>query len=203
MQLLLDFLPVIVFFIVFKLAGLVPALAGDQFQALMVATAALIVVTVVQSLWLWFRHHRVSRMQLITAGLVLAFGGLTLYLRNDLFIKLKPSIVYLMFAGAFLGSDLFTDSPLVRRMMEGAVQMSEDRLWSLLNTSWVVFFIGLAALNVWVASTWYYDHALWVDFKLFGLLGLTLVFVIIQAIWLSRHALPVDDDAADDAGGSA
>jgi intracellular septation protein len=197
MQFLLDLLPVIVFFVVFKVTGMFPEIAADQFQALMIATAALIVVTVTQSAWLWVRHRKVSRMQLITAGLVLVFGGLTLYLQDDLFIKLKPSMVYLLFAAAFLGSDLLTEQPVIRRMMENVVQMREERLWSVLNTAWVVFFIALAALNIWVASNWYYDHELWVDFKLFGLMGLTLIFVIAQAIWLTRHAIPIEEDGED------
>jgi intracellular septation protein len=198
MQFLLDLLPVIVFFVVFKIAGLIPALAGDPFQSLMVATAALIVVTVAQSAWLWLRHRRVSRMQLVTAGLVLVFGGLTLYLQDDLFIKLKPTMVYLLFAAVFLGSELFTELPVVRRMMEGAVALPSSGHWSALNTAWVVFFVALAALNVWVASTWYYDHELWVDFKLFGLMGLTLLFVVTQAAWLALHAVPGADGAGDD-----
>jgi len=199
MQFLLDLLPVIVFFAVFKLVGLIPGLVADEFGALLVATGALLVVTIAQAAWLWLRHRRISRMQLITAGLVLVFGGLTLYLQDDVFIKLKPSLVYLLFAGAFLGSDLMTDTPLARRMMSSAIELDDERLWSHLNTAWVVFFVALAALNLWVASHWYYDHELWVDFKLFGLMGLTLLFVLAQAIWLSRHASPVDDDAEPDA----
>lgn len=175
MQTLLDLLPIIVFFAVFKLWGIYPA------------TAALIVVTLVMTAWLWLRERRVSRMQLITAGLVLVFGGLTLWLQDETFVKWKPTVAYWLFAAGFLGSALFTERSFAERLMGEAIVLRDPSLWRRVNLSWVLFFLALGGLNLYVAYR--YPTETWVDFKLFGLMGLTLLWVVAQAIWLTQHAV--------------
>lgn len=172
MQILADFLPVIAFFAVYK------------FYGIYAATAVLIAVTLVQVVWTRLRGGEVRRMQLVTAGLVLVFGGATILLQDDWFILVKPSVAYALFALAFALSGPFTGQPLVQRLLGHTVAM-EATHWRRLNRAWVIFFLALAAANLYVAFNFSQDT--WVNFKLFGLLGLTLVFMFVQALWMSQH----------------
>lgn len=185
MTLLRDFLPLIAFFAAYKL--------GDIY----IATGVLIVLTLLQSGWIWFRERRVPRMQLITAGLVLVFGGATIWLQDDWFIRIKPTVVYLLFAAAFALSAFVGDPPrtLVERAMGEAMKM-HAHAWKRLNDMWVLFFLALGALNLYVALS--FDQETWVNFKVFGLLGLTLAFLILQGVWLTRHAEFETEDGEQD-----
>lgn len=180
MKLLSDFLPVVAFFVAFKLQGFY------------VATATLIAVTLVQLAWTWFKHRRVERLQLMVAGLVLLFGGLTLVFENDLFLKWKPTLINWGFAIAFLGSAFIGEKPLIQRLMGGQLELAKP-LWARLNLAWVSFFVATGALNLYVA--YHYSQEIWVDFKLFGLMGLTLAFVLAQGFYLARH-LPQEKENA-------
>ncbi len=173
MQLLFDLLPVIAFFIAYKVAGIY------------VATGVLIVGVLAQTLYSWIRHKKVSPMLLTSAVLVLIFGGLTLLIHDATFIKWKPTIVSWLFAGAFLASQFMRGPTLVQRMMGEQVTLS-PALWNRLNLMWVVFFIFEGALNIYVAK--HYSESTWVNFKLFGLMGITLVFALLQGLWLSRQS---------------
>jgi intracellular septation protein len=170
MQVLIDFFPIIVFFAAYKYAGMFVATA-----AIMVAMAAQIAIQ-------WFRHGTVSKMLLISGLLVAVFGGITLSLRDPIFIQWKPTIVNLLFAAAFLGSRFIGSQTLTERMMGHAVQLPVE-VWRQLNLMWVANFSVLAAANLYVVYN--FDEATWVNFKLFGMLGLTLVMVVIQAIWIA------------------
>jgi len=172
MKFLFDLLPVLLFFVAYKLDGIY------------VATAVLIVASLAQVAWLWLRQGRVERMPLITALLVLVLGGATLLLQDETFVKWKPTVVDWLFAIAFLGSQLIGGKTLVERMMGGAIELPVD-IWSRLNSLWVAFFALMGVANLYVAFN--FDTDIWVDFKLFGMLGLTLVFVVLQSIYLGRH----------------
>lgn len=180
MQFLFDLLPVIAFFIAYKIAGIY------------VATGVLIVGVLAQTAWSWFRHRKVSGMLLTSAVLVLVFGGLTLLVHDATFIKWKPSVVSWLFAAAFLASQYTRGPTIVQRMLGENVTL-EAQDWKRLNFMWVVFFVIEGALNLYVAYN--YDEATWVTFKLFGLMALTLLFAIGQGFWISRKAGP--EPAAD------
>jgi intracellular septation protein len=173
MQFLVDLLPVIAFFVAYKLAGIY------------VATGVLIVGVLAQTAYSWFRHRKVSPMLLTSAVLVLFFGGLTLLIHDPTFIKWKPSIVNWLFAAAFLASRYMSGPTIVQRMLGENVAL-DDRSWHRLNLAWVGFFIVGGALNLFVAYR--YDEATWVNFKLFGLMGLTLAFALAQGVWIARKS---------------
>jgi intracellular septation protein len=172
MQLLIDFFPIIVFFVAYKLYGMY------------VATAAIIVAMAAQIAYQWVRHRKVSTMLLVSGLLVALLGGITLALRDPLFIQWKPTIVNWLFAGAFLGSQLFGDKTLTERVMGHAIEL-EAALWRQLNVMWVINFVVLGAANLFVLYN--FDEATWVNFKLFGMVGLSLLTAIGQAIWISAR----------------
>jgi intracellular septation protein len=172
MQFLFDLLPVVLFFVAYKMADIY------------VATGVLIVAVLAQTLIMWIKHRKVSPMLLTSAALVLVFGGLTLLIHDATFIKWKPTIVNWLFAGAFLASQFVGGKTIVQRLMGEQVQLEPPSLWNTLNTMWVVFFVVAGALNIWVAYR--YSESTWVNFKLFGLMGLTIVFALAQGMWLSR-----------------
>jgi intracellular septation protein len=174
MQLLFDLLPVVLFFVAYKLAGIY------------VATAVLIVGVLAQTLISWIRHRKVSPMLLTSAVLVLVFGGLTLLVHDAAFIKWKPTIVNWLFAVAFLASQFMKGPTIVQRLMGEQMKLEPATLWNRLNMMWVVFFVCVGALNLYVAFN--YSEAAWVNFKLFGLMGLTLVFALAQGFWLARKS---------------
>ncbi|MGB5102401.1 MAG: septation protein A [Steroidobacteraceae bacterium] len=182
MQFLVDLLPVIAFFVAYKVAGIY------------VATAVLIVGVLAQTAVSWMRHRKVSGMLLTSAVLVLIFGGLTLLVRDATFIKWKPSIVNWLFAAAFLGSEFLRGPSIIQRMLGENVVLDAAN-WRRLNFMWVAFFVFAGALNLYVAYR--YDEATWVNFKLFGLMGLTLVFALLQGVWIARRAEqpPADGEA--------
>lgn len=170
MQLLIDFLPIIAFFAAYKFAGIY------------VATGVIIVAMAAQIGVQWLRHGTVSKMLLISGALVAVFGGMTLILRNPIFLQWKPTIVNVLFAAAFLSSRFIGERTLTERMMGHAVQLSPS-VWRQLNMMWVGNFTVLGAANLYVVYN--FDEATWVNFKLFGILGITLAMVLIQAIWIA------------------
>ena len=172
MQLLVDFLPVIIFFAAYKLYGIY------------VATAALIAAMAVQIGFQWFVQRKVNKMLLVSGILVAVFGGITLALRDPLFIQWKPTIVNWLFAAAFLGSQFIGAKTLIERIMGHAVQL-EQPMWRQLNMIWVANFLVLGAANLYVVFN--FDEATWVNFKLFGMFGLTLLTAIGQALWIASR----------------
>ena len=177
MKLLFDFLPIVLFFVAYKLTDIY------------VATGVLIVVTLIQTGWIWLRQHRVEKLPLITAGLVLVLGGATLALHDPVFVKWKPTVVNWLFAVAFVASRFIGRKPLLERMMGGQLELPAP-VWVRLTFAWAIFFFAMGLANLYVAFT--FDENTWVNFKLFGMLGLTLVFVLAQAAYMSRH-LKIDD----------
>ncbi len=218
MKLLTDFFPIILFFVAYKLYGIYWA------------TGVAIGASAAQVAWSWLRHRRLERMHLVTLGLLVFFGGLTLALHDPIFVMWKPSIVDWLFAAAMLGSRYIGDRTLVERMMSHAVEVPVA-IWRRLNMAWVVFFVFSGLLNlfvVYVASGFYQakqaligatgqpeidlahcadaftgeilalcdtaqaSEEVWVNFKLFGMMGLTILFVVAQAFYLARHIKDAD-----------
>ncbi len=180
MKLLFDFFPIILFFVTFKLYD-------DQREGVLAATAVVIVATIVQVAITWAWKRRVERMHLITLALVCLFGGATLVLKDDVFIKWKPTVANWLFALVFLGSQFVGRANICKRIMASAVQLPEA-IWTRLNLLWVGFFVLLGVLNLYVVYR--FDTETWVNFKLFGMLGLTVVFLVAQGLYIGRHALP-------------
>jgi intracellular septation protein len=172
MKLLFDLFPVILFFIAFKLYGIY------------VATAVAIVASILQVAYVYAKNKRVEKMHIITLALIIILGGATLIFQDEAFIKWKPTVVNWGFALIFLGSHFIGQKPIIRRMMDQAISLP-DRVWLNLSYMWIVFFIFSGIANIYVA--YQYDTDTWVNFKLFGLMGLTLVFIIVQGIYISRY----------------
>jgi len=215
MKQLFDFFPILLFFIVYKFyldlpegliasindilpfMGLVPGEASD---AIYLATLTAIVVTLIQVAFSLIIVKKVEKMPLITLVLLIVFGGATLALKDPVFIQWKPTAINWLFAAVFLGSQVIGDKPLVQRMMGQALDIEDDRIWSKLNLAWVGFFIVSGFANVLVAPeidpfSLHFSEETWVDFKLFGLLGLTFVFVIGQAFYLARYMPSTDEES--------
>lgn len=172
MKLLFDFFPVVAFFVAYKLFDIY------------VATGVAIVATLLQVAVSWYRTRKVATMQLVTLAMIIVFGGLTLFLQDEQFIKWKPTVINWLFGVAFLFSQLVGDRTAIERLM-GANLSLPKAVWGRLNLGWVLFFFAMGAANLYVMT--YFDRDTWVNFKLFGMLGLTLVFVVCQAVYLSRY----------------
>lgn len=172
MKFLFDIFPVVVFFAVFKLYGIYPA------------TAAAIAATVVQVAWSWWRHRKVDNMLWVTLGIIVVFGGATLLLRDETFIKWKPTVLYWLFGGVLLGSQALFGKNLIRSMM-GKQIVLPDAVWKKVNASWIAFFAAMGVLNLFVAYRFSTDA--WVNFKLFGGIGLMLAFVVLQALMIGKY----------------
>ena len=182
MKLLVDFLPIVIFFVVYKMTN-----------DLILATAILIPATMLQMGYTWLTTKKIEKMQLVTLIMVVVLGGLTVALQDGQFIKWKPTIVNWLFGLAFLGSQFIGKKPVVQRLMEKGIQLP-SRIWRQLNFAWFVFFTAMGSLNLYVAFN--YSEATWVDFKLFGMLGLTFVFILAQGIYMSRF-MPKDNEVED------
>lgn len=180
MKLLLDFFPILLFFAAFKFAGIYAA------------TAIAIVATVLQIGYLRYKTGKVEPMQWISLGVIVLFGGATLISHNDTFIKWKPTVLYWLMGSALLIGQLVFKKNLLKSLMGAQMDLPEDA-WRLTQRSWVGFFAVMGCLNLWVAFN--YDTDTWVNFKLFGGMGLMFVFVIAQALVLSRYMKT--DDAKD------
>ena len=172
MKFLYDFFPIVLFFVAYKVWDIY------------VATGVAIAAAAVQTLAFWLKHRRFEKMHLVTFFLLLVFGGLTIFLHDPVFIKWKPTVINWLFAAAFLGSHWIGDRPLVERMMSHAIK-AERPVWMRLSWLWIAFFTGIGLLNLYVAFN--YTEEAWVNFKLFGMLGITLAFVVGQAFYLSRY----------------
>ena len=172
MKFLFDLFPVIVFFAAFKLADIY------------VATTTAIAATFLQVGWLKLRRKPVEPMLWASLGLIVVFGGATLLLRDETFIKWKPTVLYWLFGAVLVVSETIFRKNLIRTMLGAQVQLP-DPVWTKLNWSWVAFFAFMGVANLYVAFSFTTD--LWVNFKLFGGMGLMLLFVLGQALFLALH----------------
>ena len=200
-KLLFDLFPVILFFIVFKFAGAHPEAAqalGSQYLSALVSggevtlkqapillsTAVAIIATFAQVLWLLLRRHTVDKMLWVSLAIIVVFGGATIYFHDEQFIKWKPTVLYWCFGSALLLAPVLFDKNLMRSLMGHQLQLP-DPVWTRLNIAWGLFFTLMGVINLYVAFT--FPLEVWVNFKLFGFLGLMIAFVIAQSLYLSRY----------------
>ncbi len=181
MKLLLDFFPIILFFIAFKFADIY------------VATGVAIVATIAQISWIRYKVGKVEPMQWVSLGVIVLFGGATIIAHNETFIKWKPTVLYWLMGGALLVGQLIFKKNLLKSLM-GAQMELPDVAWRLMNWSWTGFFAVMGVINLWVAFN--FDTDTWVNFKLFGGLGLMAVFVVGQALFLGKYIKEEDDKDA-------
>ena len=172
MKLLIDFFPIILFFVAFKAWGIYAA------------TAVAIVATIVQIAYLRMKHGKVEPMQWISLAVIVLFGGATLLAHDENFIKWKPTVLYWLMGGALLIGHLIFKKNFIKSLM-GAQMQLPDAVWGTLNWAWTAFFSVMGVLNLWIAFN--FDTDTWVNFKMFGGLGLMVLFVIGQALYLSRY----------------
>ena len=197
MKFLYDLFPLLLFFAAYK------------YYDIYTATAVAIVASFLQVGGYWLKRRRFETIHLVTLGVIIVFGGMTLALRDDTFIKWKPTIVYWIFAVLILGSHLIGKKTIINRMMSGHITLPHH-IWNRLNMSWGIFFLLVGTLNLYVA--FYYGPDLdektrtdmWVNFKVFGLLGLTFLFIVAQAIFMAKYVTektkkgePLPDKAGD------
>lgn len=160
-----------------------------------VATAVLIIASLLQTSAHWLMHRRFEKMHVITLVLVCVFGGLTLMLQNEMFIKWKPTVINWLFAVAFIGSQFIGKKSLIQRMMSDHMVLP-NKIWLHLNIAWTLFFIALGFANLYVVYN--FDTETWVNFKLFGLLGLTFVFVVAQSLYVARFIKEPQEEQDND-----
>ncbi len=179
MKFLFDLFPIVLFFAAYKMYDIY------------VATAVAIGAAFLQTGLFWLKHRKFEKMHVITLGILVVFGGLTLILRDPVFIKWKPTVVNWLFGATFLASRFFGERTLIERMMGHAITVPAP-IWLRLNWAWVLFFLAMGIINIYVAYT--YSEETWVNFKLFGMMGMTLVFVFAQAFYLGRYMETEEED---------
>lgn len=172
MKLLFDLFPIILFFISFKFADIY------------VATAVAIGATILQIIWTKYRHGKVDNMLWISLAIVGVFGGATLLLHDENFIKWKPTVLYWVFSLILLFSDLLLKKNLMHKMLHEKIALPLH-VWKRFNLSWSLFFAVLGFINLYVAFN--YSTDTWVNFKLFGFTALMLVFILAQGVWLAKY----------------
>jgi intracellular septation protein len=172
MKFLFDLFPVILFFVAFKFFGIY------------IATGVAIAATFVQIGWLWLRKRKIDNMLWVSLGVITVFGGATLLLHDETFIKWKPTVLYWLFGATLLIAEFAFRKNLIKAMMDKQMTLPAA-VWRKLLFSWTVFFALMGVLNLYVAFN--YSTDTWVNFKLFGGMGLMLVFVLLQGVMLSKH----------------
>jgi intracellular septation protein len=180
MKIFFDLFPLLLFFAAYKL------------HDIYTATAVAIVASLAQVSYYWWQHRRFETMHLVTLAVIVVFGGLTLWLRDNTFIMWKPTIINWLFGALVLGSQFVGKQPLMQRLLSAQIELP-PKIWTRLNTGWGVFFLAVGALNLYVA--FYYAPELdaavreqnWVTFKVWGMTGLLFLFVIVQTLYIARH----------------
>jgi len=202
MKFLFDLFPIILFFGAFKLAGAYPDqiaalassigyLADTKQLPILIATAVAIVATFGQIGWVHFRHGKADKMLWISLAIITVFGGATLLLHDETFIKWKPTVLYWLFASVLLISQIAFRKNLIKAMM-GKQMVLPENIWHKLNQGWAAFFTVVGFINLYVAFNFSTDT--WVNFKLFGILGLMLVFVLGQGMLLAKYVVEVEEN---------
>ncbi|TAK78448.1 MAG: septation protein A [Aquabacterium sp.] len=204
MKLLLDFLPILLFFLAYHWGGshkeATAAFLTQHFGAyisggaikpdqapVFLATLVVMVAAIAQISYMKARGHKIDKMLWVSSGLAVGLGALTFWLNNDAFIKWKPTLIYWAMGGSMLFAWLFARKNLIRAVMGEQIQLPEQT-WSRLNLMWMSFLILLGAANLYVA--FHYSNDTWVNFKTFGIIGAMLVFTVIQGVYISRAADP-------------
>ena len=178
MKQLFEFFPLIVFFVVYYKSD----------KDLYLSITAVIIATLISLVALYIKERKISTMMLVSTIILIVFGGLSIFLKNDIFFKMKPTIINALFAIILIGSTFF-NKPVLKMLLNSSMKLT-DQGWSLMNKLWSGFFIFLALLNeiVWRTQT----TDVWVNFKVFGIMGITIVFTIVQIPLLKRHFIDLD-----------
>ena len=186
----IDFIPLLLFFIVYKTEPRAVDILGNTYMVggIFSATAMLIISSVVVYGILYVKQRKLEKSQWLTLVACLVFGSLTLAFHSETFLKWKAPVVNWLFALAFIGSHFVGDRLLIKRIMGHALTLP-DPVWTRLNIAWIAFFLFCGAANLFVAFTF---QSIWVDFKVFGSLGMTVLFLVGQGIYLSRHLHDAD-----------
>jgi intracellular septation protein len=201
MKFLFDMFPVILFFGVFKwgeshadaaqamvgqyLSGLVSGgNVGPEQAPILLATAVAIIATIAQIGYLLVRGKKVDGMLWVSLAIIVVFGGATIYFHNEAFIKWKPTVLYWAFALALVGAQLVMNKNLIRLMMKAQIDLP-DPVWTRLNMAWAAFFATMGVINLYIAFN--FPTSTWVNFKLFGFMGLMIAFVVAQTMYLSKY----------------
>ena len=204
MKILFDFLPILLFFATFKYAEAqkewAARFASEHFGFLvsggvvgaseapvLLATLVVIVATLAQITFLLVRGKKIDMMLWISLGLVVVLGGATVWFHNETFIKWKPSVLYWAMGASFWISQTFFRKNLLQALIGDQLELPRT-VWQRLNFAWIAFFALMGLLNLYVAYS--FDTSTWVNFKLFGGIGLMLLFTLGQGIYLSRHIKP-------------
>jgi intracellular septation protein len=178
MNQLIEFFPILLFFITYKLYDIY------------IATGVVIVATVILVAYNWFRYRKIETMQWITLGLIVVMGGATILLHDEQFIKWKLSIIEWLFGLAFLGSQFIGKKPFVERIMSKSLKLPPI-IWRRLNLMWGCFFMAVGFINVYVM--YHYNTDQWVTFKTFGVPGLMLLFIVLQMVFLYKHVQETEE----------
>ena len=178
MKQLFEFFPLIVFFVVYYKSD----------KDLYLSITAVIIATLISLVALYIKERKISTMMLVSTVILIVFGGLSIFLKNDIFFKMKPTIINGLFAIILIGSTFF-NKPVLKLLLNSSMKLT-DQGWSLMNKLWSGFFIFLALLNeiVWRTQT----TDVWVNFKVFGIMGITIIFTIVQIPILKRHFIDLD-----------
>lgn len=187
MNSLMSLMPAAVFFIAF--------FASDK--NLLVATAAIIPALFVEAGWRWYSEREFPKLQFALAGLVLVLGGITLALRDPIYIKIKPTVVYSIFGLIILGSRFIGDKPILQRIPQKLFAFP-DHVWAQLHINWGLFFFGIAALNVVMFTQ--FDEATWVTFKTFGYSGLMIIFMFCHWPYIGPYLVEQKSESTNEQG---
>jgi intracellular septation protein len=182
MKILFDLIPVILFFVGFKLYGI------------FAATAFAIATTIALIIYSKIHHGKADKMLLVNGAIISVLGGITLLLHDTTYIKWKPTVLYWLLAGILLVSNLFFKKNFIQQMM-GKMLNPPTATWNKLNLAWAIFLILLGFLNLYVA--FHYSLDTWVNFKLFGVTSMMFVFVIAQTLLLRKYLIEPLDNKKD------
>jgi intracellular septation protein len=186
-QIIVDLGPVIIFMLTYNLSrGRV-----TEGEEIYLATTVFLVSTAIALAYAWFKQKRLPPMLIVTGVVVGVFGGLTLALHDPVFIKMKPTIVNLLYASVILGG-LAVKQNVWKMLFQSAFPALPDKVWTTFALRWGLFFIFLAALNEFIWRT--YSEAFWANFKVFGVMPLTFLFMLANMPLLMKH-MPKDEDA--------
>ncbi len=185
MKLLVDFFPVVLFFVAFKVKGI------------FFATLVAIIASVLQIGYMLALKKKVEPMMWLSLGVIVVFGGATLLLHNESFIKWKPSILYWTMGLAMLAGQLIFKKFAIEALL-GKQMVLPRQMWKTVNLSWSLFFIALGGINVFVAYSFSMD--VWVNFKLFGIMGFIVLFALVQGLVIGPKAKPVENGRLDSPG---
>ncbi len=173
MNVFFDLIPLFLFFAAYKFVGIYAA------------TGVAIIACILQVTYTRVRHKKFELMQVVTCIMIVLLGGMTLAFHNPIFIKWKPTLLNWVMALVFIGSQLFYKQPLIQYLFKKKLT-AENHVWRTLNYMWIAFFIFIGTANIIVAYS--VDTDTWVNFKVFGTIGLFFLFSLVQVSYLNKHA---------------